>query len=199
MAFADVTIANSALLQVGGKRIESLTETSTEAQIVNEFFEEVRRAVLTAHPWNCAIQRAVLIELSPPPFGFSRRFQLPTDNLRVLSLNATSDPIVANGYVIHDDGYPRFKIEGSTLVTNDDTANIVYIFYNKNPQTYSPLLYSAMAARLAAEIAWPIARSRTLAETTWNIYSQKLQEARSMDGMEGEHDAFIGDPLVAVR
>jgi hypothetical protein len=186
-------------MQVGGKRIESMTETSTEAKIVNELFEEVRRAVLTAHPWNCAIQRVVLIELSPPPFGFSHRFQLPTDNLRVLSLNATSDPIVANGYVIHDDGYPRFKIEGSTLVTNDDTANIVYIFYNKNPQTYSPLLYSAMAARLAAEIAWPIARSRTLVETKWNLYSQKLQEARSMDGMEGEHDAFIGDPLVAVR
>lgn len=199
MALTDVSIANSALLQVGGKRITSFTQNSNEAIVVSEVFDEVRRAVLRAHPWNCAITRADLVKtLATPVFGFSSQFQLPTDCLRVLTLGDIGNPLVANGYVLLSDA-ARFKIEGDKLVCNDSVAQITYIFENKNPTSYDSLLYAAIAARLAAEIAWPIARSASLVEKKWALFEAKMREARSIDGMEGEHDAFVGDPLLIVR
>jgi hypothetical protein len=52
-----VTIANAALVHLGGQLITALTDTSREAKFCNERIAKARKAVLRMHPWNFAMKR----------------------------------------------------------------------------------------------------------------------------------------------
>ena len=89
-----------------------------------------------------------------------------------------------------------FEIEGTDLLTDETTANIVYVAdvtqeaggagFNR----MDPLLVKAVATMLAAKLAWPLQQSRTLQESL-------LQEAEAdirKGATAGARDAF--EPLV---
>lgn len=198
---SEVSICNGALLKVGAKTITSLLDGSNEAKICNEFYAKTRDAVLRAHPWNFAIARQSLVRLNPDPiFGYGAQYQLPTDPfcLRVLTFNDSSVPHLINGVVIID-VFSRFKIEGRKLLTNETEANIVYVARIVDLNLFDPLALEALGARLTAEIAYPVSKNSRLVSAMWDLYASKLQEARSIDGMEGTPDSFESDEIGSVR
>ncbi len=181
-----VEIGNIALVNLGENTITSLSDDVKAARLINRRYAPIRDAVLRAHPWNCAMTRAQLASSDPPPlWGPAACYPLPTDCLRVLRLD---DPSVV------------WKVEGRTVVTNASAPlNILYARRIADPNDFDPLLVEAIAARLAADLAHPITQSTTLVQVMWDLYRQKLIEARGVDGQEGAGDEVIADTWLTAR
>lgn len=166
-----VGIVNSGLIKVGADTITSLTDDSPEARAANAQYEKLRDEVLRAHPWNFAVTRASLARLAEAPaFGFAYQYQLPADCLRVLAMNL---------------GRARFEIEGRRLLTDEESADIVYIARITDPNAFDAMFREALAYRIAADLAYPLANSTTLAGTMMQLYRDALALARAIDGQEG--------------
>lgn len=179
-----VEIANIALINLGETPIASLNDDVKAARLAARRYGPVRDAVLRAHPWNCAMARAELAAAEPAPaWGPSRSYPLPTDCVRVLRLQ---------------DHAASFRIEGRRLLT-DGAPRILYVRAVTDPNLFDPLLVEAIGARLAADLAHPITQSTTLVQVMWDLYRQKLQEARGVDGQEGSPEALIADVWLAAR
>lgn len=180
-----VELCNGALMRLGASAILALDEDSKAARLCAQFFPRVRDAVLRCHPWNCALARADLARLATSPiFGFANAYQLPSDCLRVLALA--------------DEGI-SFRIEGRMLLCDAEAAQILYIQCVSDPTQFDPLLGEAIVARLAAELAYPIANSTTLAQSMMQLYERKLREARGVDSQEGSPPELVGDVWIAAR
>ena len=85
-----------------------------------------------------------------PVFGYDDEYQLPTDCLRVVEVPESRLPWVVEGRKLLSD-------EGAPL-------NIRYIRREEDPNQYDPLLFSAIAARLALEMAEELTQSNTKRE-----------------------------------
>lgn len=166
-----VEIINLALTQIGSARIASITEDSEQAKKANAVYDLIRDEVMAAHPWNFAIERTSLAVLdSTPEFDYDYQFLLPSDCLRVLGTDAAKDD---------------YKVCGQNILYNSDSIKIKYIKKITDTTKYSPGFNIALSARLAAELAYPIADSRTLSEEMFKLYIDKLKIAKSQDSQEG--------------
>ena len=168
-----VDIANSALNNIGASTINSLTEDSVAARIVNQRYTFVRDAVFRAHPWNCLVRRASLAQNSTAPtWGYTYAYNLPTDPycLRVLRLEKL---------------YLDYKVEGRTIVSDEQTMKIKYIARVTDPNEYDTLLIETISARLAADTCYSITNSNSLVASMYSLYEAKLKEARFVDATEG--------------
>ena len=173
---SDVDICNTALNMIGANNIISLTEDSKPARLCNQRYEPTRDAVFRAHPWNCLIKRVELsADTDAPAFEFSYAYTLPADCLRVLQ-EQYLDSV--------------FRVEGRKIVTNDSTFKLLYIARITDPNEYDRLLEDTLAQRLAAELAYPLVASSTLAANMLTIYEMKLKEARFVDATEGMPGSF---------
>ena len=181
-----VEIGNIALINLGEDTITALSDDVKAARLINRRYAPIRDAVLRAHPWNCAMARAQLASTDPTPvWGPAACYQLPTDCLRVLRV---------------EDRSAAWKVEGRKIVSNAAAPlNILYSQQVTDPNAFDPLLIEAIAARLAADLAHPITQSTTLIQVMWDLYRQKLIEARGVDGQEGTGDALIADVWLASR
>tara|TARA_R100000005_G_C4941347_1_gene165709 strand:- start:134 stop:730 length:597 start_codon:yes stop_codon:yes gene_type:complete len=193
-----VDLCNRALDLLGAANITSLTENSKEARLCNGNFDDVRDAVLRSHPWNVAITRKNLAaDSTTPAFGFSFQFTLPTDPfcLRVLSFWNSN----VNNEVAAYDSNVMFKIEGRKILSNEDTCNIIYIGRVTDTEQYDSLLNKAISARLAAEIAYNITGSNSVASNMLTIYEARLKEAKGVDSMEGYPEQPQADDFTNIR
>ena len=88
MATSEVEIANSALRKIGADRIASLNEDNKRARLCKDAIPLLRQEVLRSHPWNFAIDRIPLAQLTTTPAGgFDFEYALPADVLRVLHIS----------------------------------------------------------------------------------------------------------------
>lgn len=188
MAASVISICNRALIAIGQDTITSLADASKAARLCAALYPDVRDEVTRAHPWNSAMRRALLPALSTPPaWGFARAFQLPADCLRVWRL-----PDVQRD--------EPWKVEGRTIVSNAGAPlAILYMARLDDPADMDSLLAATIAARLAMELAMPIADSGSLREAMAEDYQAKLREARSFDGQEGLPDPITSDDLIFSR
>ena len=193
-----VDICNESLDLLGAATIIALTDNSKEARLCNRNFDLVRDAVLRAHPWNIAVTRKELAQdASAPAFGFTYQYTLPTDPycLRVLSF---WDSNVDNELAAYDSNV-MYKIEGRKILSNEGTCNIIYIGRVTDTEQYDSLLSSTIAHRLAAETAYAITGSGTVAQTMNALYEQRLREAKSIDAMEGYPEQPLADTYTNIR
>lgn len=173
----DLTICNSALIKIGQERISSLDQTNKTATLCKERLPFVKEEVLEDHPWNCAMQRAELSQLSEgPEYGYTYAYQKPVNCLRIWK--AEDDEII-------------FKVEGDQILTDEPTFFCTYIRNDIEVAKYSRSLAEAIAIRLAAELAYAIANSRELQEQMMKLYEIRLRMAKSIDAQEGYPDELI--------
>ena len=166
-----VQICNSALNQLGAASITALTDNSKNARLCNERYNTVRDSVFRSHPWNSLIKRIQLAQnTSTPVYGFSYQFNLPSDCLRVLTIDAYNSD---------------FKVEGRKILCNESSIKIVYVSQVTDPNEMDVLLRETIAAALAADIAYAITANLQVTKLMQERYEFKISEARHADASEG--------------
>jgi hypothetical protein len=168
-----VDICNGALNQLGASTILTLTEDSKNARLCNARYTQVRDSVFRSHPWNCLQKRVQLAaDTDTPAWGFTKQYTLPSDCLRVLTI------------LDYDADY---KIEGRKILTDNSTMKILYIARITDPNEYDELLRETLSAALAADIAYAVTSSNPTASNMYNLFKDKLKEARFVDATEGQN------------
>ena len=134
------------------------------------------------------------------PFGEGvTSYKLPLDCLRVLGLYDTREVWSV------EDGLIR-TAEGVTTQDKAGDLNLyttrlpfTYIYQNTDPDTYDPLLVSAIASRLAVELCEVLTQSNTKRELAQREYQQLLMDARRADGQEQSPTPLAEDDWVLAR
>ena len=172
-----VDICNSALNLLGASTITALTEDSKNARLCNQRYEPIRNRVFRGHSWNCLTKRVQLAEdSSAPVVEYANQFTLPTDCLRVLKVhNGTTDSIASS---------LDYAVEGRKIKTDEGTVFLVYIALITDPNEYDSYLQEALAALLAADLAYAITNNATLAKNYATTADERLREARFIDATE---------------
>jgi hypothetical protein len=168
-----VGICNGALNQLGATTILSLTEDSKNARLCNSRFTQVRDALFRTHPWNCLQKRIqIAADSTAPAWGFSFAYTLPADCLRLLRI------------LDYDSNY---KVEGRKILSNTSTMKILYISRVTDPNEYDELLRETLSASLSADIAFAVTSNNTTSQNMYQLYQEKLKDARFVDSTEGQN------------
>ena len=185
---SEVDVANDALTFIGASRITSLSDEQTEAKVMNQLYQRTVDAVLRSYPWKCARRQAELAQSATPPvYGWDHAYQLPVDPvcLRILDVKDADT----------QDKWDRY---GDFVYTNLNSCKITFIG-RIDASAFDSLLRDAVAARLAAEIAYPLVGSTTLQAQMTNIYVGKIDEAREASSIEGSTSTLIANHLETLR
>ena len=168
-----VDICNGALNQLGATTILSLTEDSKNARLCNSRYTQVRDALFRTHPWNCLQKRIELaLDASAPTWGFKYSYTLPADCLRLLRI------------LDYDTNY---KVEGRKVLSNSETMKILYVSRVTDPNEYDELLRETISASLGADIAFGITSNNQTAKNMYELFKDKLRDARFVDSTEGQN------------
>jgi len=168
-----VGICNGALNQLGATTILSLTEDSKNARLCNSRYDQVRDALFRTHPWNCLQKRIELaLDASAPTWGFKYSYTLPADCLRLLRI------------LDYDTNY---KVEGRKVLSNSETMKILYVSRVTDPNEYDELLRETISASLGADIAFGITSNNQTAKNMYELFKDKLRDARFVDSTEGQN------------
>ena len=168
-----VDICNGALNQLGATTILSLTEDSKNARLCNSRFTQVRDGVFRSHPWNCLQKRIELAQdTTAPAWGFKYAYTLPADCLRLLRIL---------------DFDSNYKVEGRKILSNTETMKILYVSRVTDPNEYDELLRETLSSSLAADIAFAVTSNNTTATNMYNLFQDKLKDARFVDSTEGQN------------
>jgi len=168
-----VDICNGALNQLGATTILSLTEDSKNARLCNSRFTQVRDGVFRSHPWNCLQKRIELAQdTTAPAWGFKYAYTLPADCLRLLRI------------LDYDSNY---KVEGRKILSNTSSMKILYIGRITDPNEYDELLRETLSAALGADIAFAVTSNNQTASNMYNLFQDKLRDARFVDSTEGQN------------
>ena len=168
-----VEICNGSLNQLGATTILSLTEDSKNARLCNQRYSQVRDAVFRSHPWNCLQKRVELAaDTDAPAWGFSFAYTLPADCLRLLRI------------LDYDSNY---KVEGRKILSNTSSMKILYIGRITDPNEYDESLRETLSAALGADIAFAVTSNNQTATNMYNLFQDKLKDARFVDSTEGQN------------
>jgi hypothetical protein len=166
----DLSICNNALVQLGNEPLLNLTDTTKKAvRLCVQFYDQTVEEVLRAYNWN-----TLTVDETAPEWGYNYRYALPADCLRVIGFSSAS---------------VNWKIENGYILADTDGGEISYIKLI-TAADMDALLRSAVSARLAAYLAFPLTNSATVAKAMFDLYKEKLADAHTMDAFEngtGEH------------
>ena len=168
-----VGICNGALNQLGATTILSLTEDSKNARLCNSRYTQVRDALFRTHPWNCLQKRVqIAADTTAPAWGFKNAYTLPADCLRLLKI------------LDYDSNY---KVEGRKILSNTSSMKILYVARVTDPNEYDELLRETLSASLGADIAFGVTSNNQTATNMYNLFKEKLRDARFVDSTEGQN------------
>ena len=188
----EVSICSNALRRLGDNPITSLTDDTERARLCNSFYADARDAVLRLHPWNFAITRTSLAQLSDTPaYGFAYQYSLPTSPycLRVLGMEFED-------YIFKVENY---STQGRVLLTDQSSAKILYVAKITDTTQFDALFVDVLTAKLALDLCYPITNSVSLQDKMQKLYQLKLSDARSIDGQEGFIDDLVSDTFTDFR
>lgn len=188
MPASQVQICNLALAKIGSPPITSLDEDSKAARACSLIYPFARDEVLQIRPWSSCVSRVGLTKLDAAPiFEFTSSWQLPADFIDLVRLGDD------------DNAQIKHRIEGRVLLTNTETANIIYIFRNEDTVTYEPVLVDLIASRMAIDLALMVANSASLAQGLTSIYETKRTRAKAVDGQATGQPDFTTASFVDAR
>ena len=168
-----VAICNGSLNQLGATTIVSLTEDSKNARLCNARYTQIRDAVFRSHPFNCLQKRVELSSsTTTPAWGYSLQYDLPGDCIRLLRI------------LDYDSNY---KVEGRKILSNTSSMKILYIGRVTDPNEYDESLRETLSAALGADIAFAVTSNNQTATNMYNLFQDKLKDARFVDSTEGQN------------
>ena len=183
MAADNVAIANMALQKIGARSITALTDDTAEGRAVNAIYTDMLDEVLMEHPWTFAQRRTALgTSSSSVDFtddGLTVLYDKPAGFLK-LNFTNNSSAIV--------------KIEEAGILSDVDDLKAIYTVRVTAVGSYPAQFVSALATRLASELAYNLVNSATKAKELYEEYEKiRLPRAIDADSTQGSPDAVKQD------
>jgi hypothetical protein len=125
-----------------------------------------------------------------PEFGFSFKFAIPTDFIRVHTIFDSSGVKM---------GAATYRVEGGYILTDQGTLWLKYVYDLQTTTTFDPLFDLALAANLAAMIAFKITGSEADAQRCKVTYDEQMQKAKFTDSVEDPSEIFDDDEWIRAR
>lgn len=184
-----VSICNIALRALGEDRVTAVfpPENNKRSIVCNEQYNNVRQAVLRSMRPNCAKKRGALsANTTPPAFGFSAAYPLPSDCLGVVD--------------VYEHGFEDFVIEGNQILTSMGAPlPVLYVFDLTDPTAMDPLLVRTIGLALAEEIAPALVNSDSKQAQVAKRGAAKKDDARLISSQENAPKEWDDDVWLASR
>ncbi len=195
MAKSKTEICNLAVSWLGGRQITNVeTDPGLEARLCRANYDPSRKAVLEEREWTFAIKRDSLTPLAESPkFGYSYKFLLPSDFLRLISVY---DPGQSNRAspetIVH-------VKEENHIYADLETIDVKYIMDLKNTNRFSALFDQALAGHIAANIAISLTENASHQGRMVLMYEDKLNKAITSDSLQGSRERLQTSQLEKSR
>lgn len=179
MATSVVDICNNALIRIGSKTITSLSDGEKVSNACSAIYEQTRDMLLRQHLWNFALKRVQLAsEEDTPAFGYDYSYPLPSDFIRVKELFESVEP---------------FKVEQSTLLTDESSVKLVYVARIEDVSKFDPLFVEALVLSLALRLSYILIGSNGREQSLKEELKQVLFLAKQVDGQDDTPDNLNAD------
>src|SRR6266550_3310766 len=157
-----IDIYNRALDFLGTQSVKAVSDSTNEARLCNRNYDNCRRSVLRAHPWNFAITRVMLIrDPAIPAFDFQYSYTLPADFLRLTKVSADIDD---------------WRLEKNLIISDNATLQVAYVADITDPELWDPMCADAVSLYLAWIICYKITQSSTLKEQIFTDFTKILSK-----------------------
>lgn len=187
-------IVNIALHHLGVERIASIDEDSKRAKLMKDLYGLTRDEVLRSATWGFAMKRVKLTQLSTPPaFGYTAQFNLPTDYLKIHDIS-DYDPKRGSGSR-HPEDYNnpyhlQYKVENGKILANAETLYLRYIFRQTDVQMYPSDFIECFSRTLASKACYSLTQDRNLRGTLMEEAEFWRRTASAQDAQESTPDQY---------
>lgn len=186
----DIEIAGLALGWIGTRGLNSFDDDTDEGRLCKAFFGVALDSLLEDRVWTFATRREVIQpDAVPPPFGYTKRFEIPAYMLRVHRVD------VPGG-----DGRLDWRREGKYIVANTDTAvEVIGIERVTDTSLYSPSFCLALAAKLASLVVMALEDDEKKRASMVALAEKYITDAAAMDGSQGRAERLRSDSISRMR
>lgn len=175
--------------------IEPPDSDSKEAEAGAKWYDQARRHVLEDHPWKFAQKRfSLLAESDAPDFEYSKKYQLPSDYVRLNRLGEDwFNPI------------EEYDIVGDYVECNETSPlRGVYNWDLKDVNKFSAKFITALSYALAAFMAYEITGNASMGDGMWAQYEKMFSSAAAVNGQNRptrrvEHSRLAASRLAGNR
>jgi len=213
---SQVEIVNLALVQVGGKRLASLTEATEEAAVVSTVYDYELDAMLSEHAWGFATRTLILALTADTYTEWDYAYAYPSDCLQVLGLVNEN----TGAQVEYADGTIRFATDAATATTisrpnwdigvsndglsrrilcNEEDAEIRYIARVTDVNQWWPTFRTAFAFRLAIAIVMPLKNDPQKLQMLTELYGMHMRAALAADAKQCNMPLPTSTPSIDAR
>ena len=149
MALDDAEIMyNLALGLFGDYKVTEDDTTSKQAVLCIRYYSDALKETIAAHPWNFAKKDVILYEHTDRPiFGYSRKYAVPTDFVRIL----TVDNSIGSDVSRKQAGVPAWEVKGAYVHSD---AGATPPSWSAGTKYYDGQFYSATPATWATGTAY---------------------------------------------
>lgn len=166
-------IINSALRKIGASKVASLEDNNNDLRSILAVYNDMRDDVLSRFSWGFATKFVTLAkDIVSPAWGYSNVYTLPIDNVLVVALQDSSDPMA------YDTDY---EVVGSCIYTD---AQPVYLRYISNAVDESkwPIYFrEVLALRIAYEVCLQSSKVPNLYESLVQMFIAEYERATYLD------------------
>ena len=152
--FTKIDLCSMALLKLGEKPIQSLTEDCVAAQLSRNLFDSVVDTLLSVFPWRFATQNITLTRNSDGDFI------IPNNVLRIIKSEG--------------------KIIGNKIITGSDTLDVIAIV-RVETELFPSYFATLVATKLAVEFCIPLIGDANVFKMMTALYESEFQSAKFID------------------
>jgi len=178
-------------MMLGASPIVSFMDNSTEATAVNTLYGPAKSQVLRSYPWRCATATDTLAMLEDPPGNplYEYAYAWPERAIRILGVRVSNDRLSYNLV---------WETQGRTILAQQQDLLAMYVYDVEEPDMDAHV-EMALVAKLALDMCYTLTASNTREGALYQMYEQKLNEARTTDRQEASHKVFGINQLQQVR
>ena len=170
--FTKIDLCTMALLKLGEKPIQSLTDDGAAAQLARTLFDATIDTLLSLHPWRFATRTMDLVK------NDDGNFLVPAEVLRVLRCPG--------------------DLRGDRIYCGADKISIDALV-RVGPESFPGYFSTLAAAKLAVEFCMPLTGDNGMFRTMVAVYESELQAAKYMDSASSPSRGVANFSLIDAR
>lgn len=171
-------VANLAITLLKGNPVTSIEppdKGSKSAKLAAQWYDDARREALAETDWDFALRRVQISASSAPAFGWTARYQLPSDFIRIATIGDEDNPLTSDDFKVED---------GYILCDEPAPINVRYVYDCEDVTKFSPKFLMAFAKKLSSYLAAALTGSLNMAAGLGEIAEEDMSTAKTLDAQQ---------------